>query len=116
VKYNPTIVRAFWQSCGLPAPVTEHRFHPERKWRFDFAFPTVGVAVEVQGGIWTRGRHTRGAALKLEWEKLNTAAAMGWRILFCEPNEVTTTAFAKRVKAAVEFGNEKADRPEANKC
>jgi very-short-patch-repair endonuclease len=88
MNYNARIVTQYWKQMGLPAPVAEHQFHVARKWRFDFAFPEHRLAVEVQGGIWTRGRHTRGAALKLEWEKLNTAAALGWRIVYCEPREV----------------------------
>jgi hypothetical protein len=39
----------------------EHRFHPVRRWRFDAAFPARKVAVELDGGIFAAGRHTRGA-------------------------------------------------------
>lgn len=60
-----------------------------------------GVAVEIQGGIWTRGRHTRGAALKLEWEKLNTAAVMGWRILYVQPADVCGLQFVNLLKRAL---------------
>lgn len=41
--------------------VREHRFHPARRWRFDFAWPELLFAVEVEGGIWTGGRHNRGS-------------------------------------------------------
>lgn len=99
---NERLLSAYWRTLGIGAPVAEHHFHPTRKWRFDYAWPDAGVAVEVQGGIWTQGRHTRGAALKKEWEKLNTAAARGWRILYCEPKELMTLAFAKTLKAAID--------------
>ena len=80
----PKICRA----RGLPIPAPELRFHPTRKWRFDFAFPEQKVALEVQGGVWTNGRHTRGAALLKEHEKLGHAAALGWRVLFCTPADL----------------------------
>lgn len=104
MKYNPRIVRAVWAAAGLPAATAEYQFAADlgRKWRFDFAWPEQMVALEVQGGIWTRGRHTRGAALKLEWEKLNTAAIMGWRILFCEPSAVTSHTLTRQLRAALE--------------
>ena len=100
---NQTILRALWSDFKIPAPVSEHPFCPGRKWKFDYAWPDLLVAVEVQGGIWTRGRHTRGAALMDEWEKLNMAAVLGWRILYCQPQDAATTKFARLIKAALEF-------------
>ena len=73
---------------GLPLPVAEHRFHPPRRWRFDFCWPQFSVALENQGGIFSGGRHTRGAALLQEHEKLNNAAADGWRVLFATPQSI----------------------------
>jgi hypothetical protein len=104
VKYNPKVVFEFWRSLGLPAAQPEFKFHPKRQWKFDLAWPAHMVATEIQGGIWTRGRHTRGAALKLEWEKLNTAAILGWRILYCEPRDILTVKFAEQIRLALEAG------------
>jgi very-short-patch-repair endonuclease len=59
-------------------PEREYRFHPDRKWRFDFCFPDRKCAVEIEGGIWTNGRHTRGSGFVADCEKYNAAAAMGW--------------------------------------
>ena len=58
---------------------TEYLFHPTRKWRFDYAWPTERVAVEIDGGQWVAngGRHNRDS----DREKLNQAAAQGWRVL-----------------------------------
>jgi hypothetical protein len=39
---------------NLPKPVTQLVFHKHRKWRFDFAWPDVKVAVEIQGGAFMR--------------------------------------------------------------
>lgn len=61
-------------------PVEEYRFHPVRRWRFDFAWPEYGVAVEVEGGTWVRGAHTRGKHFESDCEKYNEAARMKWRV------------------------------------
>jgi len=65
----------------LPEPVNEHRFHTTRKWRFDFAYPDKAIAIECEGGTWSRGRHTRGGGFENDCEKYNTAALMGWKVL-----------------------------------
>lgn len=64
----------------VPEPVREHRFAPPRMWRFDFAWPDRMIAAEVEGGIWTGGRHTRGSGFQADAEKYNTASLAGWRV------------------------------------
>lgn len=75
-------------ALGLPEPVAEHKFHPTRKWRFDYAWPDHKLALEVQGGLFVQGRHSRGAALMKEHEKLNAAVQLGWRVGFVTPKQV----------------------------
>lgn len=72
-------VQALWPEG--PEIVTEHRFHPTRRWRFDLAIPEHRIAIEVEGGVWTRGRHTRGSGYLADLEKYNAAAALGWTVL-----------------------------------
>lgn len=64
----------------LPEPTREHRFAPPRRWRFDFAWIDRLIAVEIEGGVWTGGRHTRGSGFESDAEKYNTAALMGWKV------------------------------------
>lgn len=59
----------------------EWKFHPRRRWRFDFAFPDELLAVEIEGGHWSGGRHTRGTGFEKDCEKYSEGAAMGWRII-----------------------------------
>ena len=66
---------------GLPAPEREFRFHETRRWRFDFAWPIFRLAVELEGGIWNGGRHTRPAGYAADCEKYNAAAMVGWMVL-----------------------------------
>lgn len=98
--YNPSIVRAFFQQMGVPEPTTEHRFHPKRKWRFDFAWPDVRLALEVEGGVWTGGRHTRGSGFLGDVEKYNAAAVMGWRVLRCTPSTLLKLETVNTIKEA----------------
>ena len=72
----------------LPMPERQHRFGPSRKWRFDFAWPLLMVALEVDGGTWSGGRHTRGAGFERDCEKLSEAACQGWRVLRVTTNQV----------------------------
>jgi hypothetical protein len=65
---------AWW---GAEPPVREHRFHAERRWRFDFAWPSIKLAVEIEG----RGRHQTVVGFRNDCEKYNEALRMGWRVL-----------------------------------
>jgi very-short-patch-repair endonuclease len=76
------------RAVGLPDPVAEHRFHPERRWRVDLAWPDLKVAVEIDGGTWIQGRHTSGSGFANDARKLNEAAILGWRVLRVTPSMV----------------------------
>lgn len=65
----------------------EYRFC-DRRWRFDFAFPPKRIAVEVEGGIYTFGRHNRPTGMIADMEKYNEAAIMGWTVLRFTPQQV----------------------------
>lgn len=106
MKYNKNVVEAYFNQCGLPDPVFELRFHPVRRWRFDLAWPAHKVALEVQGGIFSNGRHTRGAALIKEWEKLNTAAAMGWRVIYCQPSDLCMDKTVAMIREVLGFAED----------
>jgi very-short-patch-repair endonuclease len=68
------------RSAGLN-PEPEYRFHPSRKWRFDFAFLDQKVAIEAEGGTFSGGRHVRGSGFQKDAEKYNAAVVAGWRVL-----------------------------------
>ena len=78
-------LKQYFEAAGIV--VKEYKFHEVRKWRFDYAFPDVKVASEVDGAVWTQGRHTRGAGYLGDMEKLNTAASMGWLVLRITPDD-----------------------------
>ena len=61
--------------------IREYKFHPTRKWRFDFAHVATKTAIEIEGGTWSGGRHTRGSGYSKDCEKYNEAAKLGWCVL-----------------------------------
>jgi very-short-patch-repair endonuclease len=69
------------RAAQLPKPVQELKFHPIRRWRFDRAWPDKMVALEIDGGVWTNGRHSRGVGYTNDCRKLNEAVLLGWRVL-----------------------------------
>jgi hypothetical protein len=75
-------------AVGLPPPQTEARFHPVRKWRFDLLWPDRMIAVEIEGGAWVRGRHTRAQGYMADMVKYNEAVKMGYRLYRFTPDMV----------------------------
>jgi very-short-patch-repair endonuclease len=86
---------------GLPQPDREWRFTTERRWRFDFAWPSHKIALEVEGGVWTSGRHTRGGGFLADCEKYNEAAALGWRLIRVQPKELANFATLDLIARAI---------------
>ncbi len=76
------------EEAGLPAPVLEYRFCPDRKWRFDLCFPLHRLAVEVVGGVHVGGRHVRGPGYEKDCEKENVAVVLGWKVLRFTPSMI----------------------------
>lgn len=82
-------------NCVRGPVVREFRFHPTRRWRFDYAITDAKIAVEIEGGIFGRdkekpcptchqtrkGRHNTIIGMVNDIEKYNTATALGWRVL-----------------------------------
>jgi very-short-patch-repair endonuclease len=73
----------------VPEPVTEYKFHPSRRWRFDYAWPEKSLALEVDGGGFVGGRHSRGTGIEKDCEKFNEAAVLGWTVLRVTPRQVS---------------------------
>ena len=81
----------------------EFRFHSTRRWRFDYAFPTLKIAVEVDGGVWTGGRHINPAGYINDMEKLNNAAAMGWLVLRITTDDRFANKTYELIKQTIEL-------------
>lgn len=78
-----------WKAAAGPELVPEYRFAPPRRWRFDFAHIESRVSIEIEGGTWNGGRHTRGRGFEADCEKYNTATLNGWRVFRLTANMIT---------------------------
>jgi len=99
------VIERYWHG---PKPVSEFQFLQKkyaealgmnpRLWRFDFSWPwnwplvstrkPFALAVEIEGGVYTQGRHTRGKGFEADCEKYNTAQALGWSVLRYTPQMI----------------------------
>lgn len=124
-------LRLLLRQYSLPPVIREWQFfYPHRLWAFDYAFPYTGagLAFEIDGGVYTSGRHTRGSGYSEDCLKMAAAIAAGWIVvrlpahwLTRSGNILLTTEAALAVKAGVEAAERRsassveewgADKPE----
>lgn len=104
----------------LPVPEREYRFAAEacggtgrgvkarlkaaglKDWRFDFAYPEQQLAIEVEGGGWTGGRHTRGAGFAEDLRKYDAAMRLGWVVYRVDGALIRTGQAVKTIKRLLE--------------
>ena len=93
----------------------EHRFHGRRKWRFDVAIWSGStpeeectapgwrrrVAIEIDGGAWSGGRHVRGKGFIEDMSKRNEAQLLGWTVLHFTPQQILNGEYLHTVKRAI---------------
>lgn len=77
-----------WRVLNGPKLIPEYRFHPTRKWRIDWWHES-GVAIEVEGSVWTKGRHTRGSGFLADMEKYNALAERGILLFRIPAHDIT---------------------------
>lgn len=92
------------RASGLPPFVREHRFHPTRRWRLDFAWPSAKLGVEIEGGIYSRGRHGRGSGIAADIEKSNALTLLGWRLLRFHGDQVRSGQAVETIRQALTEG------------
>lgn len=102
MKANTSQAIALMAAWGMPRPIVEHRFDSVRRWRFDYAWPEKRVALEVEGGVWTGGRHTRGKGFLADVEKYNAAALAGWRVFRTTPRELLSSDTLQLIQTALQ--------------
>jgi hypothetical protein len=70
---------------AFPGVVTEHKFHPSRRWRFDYAVPHLKLAFEYHGHAGFIGGKVSGHStikgLTNDCEKMNEAQRIGWKVI-----------------------------------
>lgn len=94
----------FMQQCAsdlAEIPEREYVFARPRRYRWDFAFVARKIAVEIDGAIWTQGRHTRGAGVESDMRKANLGVSLGWRIYRFSPAMVNNGEAINAIKEAL---------------
>jgi hypothetical protein len=89
----------------LPGYTKEHIFHPTRKWRFDYAWLDLKVALEIHGGVFTNGRHTRGNGFSEDKVKMNSAQLLGWIVIEATTAQVKDGQMLGWIKTAINTRN-----------
>ncbi|TCB67414.1 DUF559 domain-containing protein [Acinetobacter sp. ANC 4216] len=79
----------------------EYQFHPKRKWRADFHLVGKKILVEVEGGIWSGGRHTRGKGYIGDMEKYNAATMMGYQVIRFSTEQVKSGLAVQQIEKMV---------------
>lgn len=79
----------------------EFEFHPKRKWRADFHLVGKKILVEVEGGIWSSGRHTRGKGYIGDMEKYNAATMMGFQVIRFSTDQVKSGHAIQQIEKMV---------------
>ncbi len=79
----------FWKGISGQPLQPEVRFHATRRWRFDFAHAESRVAIEIEGGVWSGGRHNRGAGYVGDCEKYMEATLEGWTVFRLTRGQIT---------------------------
>ncbi len=91
---NQSMMNVLCDSWSLP--------HPKPEWRFDWAWTDHHIALEIEGGIWTQGRHTRGKGFLNDVCKYNEAVILGWRLLRATPEQLASAEALALVKRLME--------------
>lgn len=109
------------RALRVPEPITEYRFAAHhvggpgkglrdrlqaaklQDWRFDLAWPQMMFAVEIEGGAWTGGRHTRGAGFEADLVKYGAAQLLGWTIYRCGSSLVKSGQAALTIISLLEM-------------
>lgn len=97
-----TIIPAvIWRNFDIPKPIPEYQFLIERKFRIDYAWPLQKVAMEIEGGIWTNGRHIQPKGFKIDMYKYNMLAELGWLLLRYEPKKIDYDQIKRTIDSKV---------------
>jgi len=93
-----------FKSLGGWGLVREYKFCDGRRFRFDYYHPS-GVSVELEGGVWTRGRHTRPIGFLNDMEKYNLAASMGILVFRIPSHDISAKWISPIVETINKRGN-----------
>lgn len=77
-----------------------------RRFEFDFCLPDYRILIEIQGAVFSGGRHTRGYGYTADCEKLRLATFDGWKVLWYTSRDITK----ENIDRLVEYVQNKPNR------
>ena len=93
------------EACGGPGKGLRARLAAAglKDWRADFAIPHLRLLIEIEGGGYTQGRHTRGCGFAEDLRKYDAAARLGWTVYRCDPAMVRTGHALETIKILIDL-------------
>lgn len=88
------------QNTGIEL-IQEYKFHEKRRWRIDFVSLKHMIAIEIEGGAWKQGRHTRGKGFIADMEKYNEIAIHGFKLLRFTPEQMSQKKTLETILRAI---------------
>lgn len=87
----------------------EFYFSVEKMYRLDYAFPDAKFGIEVNGGIWARGKsgHSSGTGIKRDMDKANLLTCLGWRFISVTPSDLYKESTISMIKKILRDYHEK---------
>ena len=89
---------------GIDTPQKEVVFASDfkRRWRIDYLFNN--IAVEIEGGVFIKGRHSRGVGMTKDAQKYNCMHLLGYKLLRFTAKQAKKNPIwcAQFVKAAID--------------
>ncbi len=101
--FNEAIFFRLLEITGLPKPEAEYRFDKIRRFRFDYAYPSIKLALEIEGGIYTKQAHGSIKGILRDIEKYNLAVMQGWRVLRIIPDEYSLDKTIEMIKKTYNY-------------
>ena len=94
----------YWSGLGGPELKREFVFHPERKWRADFAHLESKTLLEIEGGVFIKGggRHNRAAGFIADAEKYLEAFLAGWNVVRLTEAQITAPLIERLIRRVLE--------------
>jgi hypothetical protein len=103
---KPDLEGAFrrrWRDLGGPKLAEQVKFHPTAGWKMDFCHLATMVAIEVHGGVFSRGRHVTGVGFSADRLKFNAAARCGWVTFELVPTDLEDERVYREIFAEIEW-------------
>jgi hypothetical protein len=86
-----------WLNANKIAYVKEYKFCNDRKWLIDYYLPELNLAIEVEGGIWTAGRHINPKGFLKDMEKYNAITLHNIKLLRIDTDRLNSAYFKQLI-------------------